>query len=330
MEDDMLKTLLFAAATALFMGPALAQDVTTIKFGFSSVADLENDNGAAALLFKNYVESHSDNLVVEINGSSALGSDADVIQALQLGSGATMYIGGTATFNTFIAKVGVLDLPFLWNDYAHVGRTLDGDVGTALKTDFEAAGFKVLGYGFSWGYRNVVTKGVAVTEPANLAGLKLRTIQSPIYVAAINAMGANATPMSFNEVYTALQTGVLDGFEHAASMVYSAKLYEVSDHLALTRHLFGPTAMVYSLAQWNQLTPEQQTVVQEGADFALTVARAMAPGREQEALQKLVAQGMTITEVDTSQFKDAAKPLQDELAAGIGAADLLAAIRAAQ
>jgi tripartite ATP-independent transporter DctP family solute receptor len=326
----MLKIALLAAAAALAPIPALSQDVTTIKFGFSSVADLENDNGAAALLFKNYVESHSDTLAVEIHGSSELGSDADVIQALQLGSGATMYIGGTATFNTFIAKVGVLDLPFLWSDYAHVGRALDGDVGAALEADFEQAGFKVLGYGYSWGYRNVVTKGVAVNVPADLAGLKLRTIQSPIYVAAINAMGADATPMSFNEVYTALQTGVLDGFEHAASMVYSAKLYEVSDHLALTRHLFGPTVMTYSLAEWNKLSPEQQTVVQDGADFALTVARAMAPGREQEALQKLVAEGMTITEVDTTDFKAAAQPLQDELAAGINATDLLAQIRAAQ
>ena len=143
---------------------------------------------------------------------------------------------------------------------------------------------------------------MAVTKPEDIEGLKLRTIQSPIYVAAINAMGANATPMAFNEVYTALQTGVLDGFEHAASMVYSAKLYEVSDHLALTRHLFGPTAMTYSLAAVEQAGADDQQVVQEGADFALEVARAMAPGREQEALQKLVEDGMTITEVDTSAF----------------------------
>jgi len=325
----MLRTMLLAALAAITVTPAFAQDVT-IKFGFSSTVDLENDNGAAALLFKYYVESHSDDITVEVHGASALGSDADVIQALQLGAGATMYIGGTATFNTFIPKVGVLDLPFMWGDYAHVARALDGDVGEALKPEFEAAGFKVLGYGFSWGYRNVVTKGKSITKPGDVAGLKLRTIQSPIYVAALNAMGANATPMSFNEVYTALQTGVLDGFEHAASMVYSTKLYEVSDHLALTRHLFGPTAMTYSLPLWNQLTPEQQQLVQDGADFALAIARAMAPGREQEALQKLAAVGMAITEVDTADFVAAAVPLQDDLAAGIAATDLLAAIRAAR
>lgn len=323
----MIKSLLAGAAiTVALMGSALAQE-TVIKFGFSSVVDLQNDNGAASILFKNYVESHSDTLKVEIYGSSELGGDQDVIQALQLGSGATMHIGGTATYNTFVQRVGVFDLPFLWRDYGHAGRALDGEAGTTLRADFEQAGFKVLGYGFSWGYRNVVTKGVAVTAPENIAGLKLRTIQSPIYVAALNAMGANATPMAFNEVYTALQTGVLDGFEHAASMVYSAKLYEVSDHVALTRHLFGPTVMTYSLALWNQLSEADQKVVQEGADLALAVARAMAPGREREALDKLVELGMTITDVDTSPFAEAAAPLQDELAAGINATDVLALIR---
>lgn len=324
----MFRSIAAAAGLVLLgMAPVAAQDIT-IKFAFSSPVDLENDNGATALLFKDYVESHSDHLKVEIYGASGLGSDADVIQALQLGSGATMYIGGTATFNTFVPRVGVLDLPFMWKDYDHAGRALDGAVGDALKADFEAAGFKVLDYGFSWGYRNVVTRSKEITKPDDIAGLKLRTIQSPIYVAAINAMGANATPMAFNEVYTALQTGVLDGFEHAASQVYSAKLYEVAKYVALTRHLFGATAMSYSLALWNQLSPDDQALVQEAADFAIEVARAMAPGREQRALNKLVEKGMVITTVDTSPFVAKATPLQDELAAGINATDLLAEIRA--
>ena len=326
----MLNKLMMAGAiVALSLAPAAAQEITTIKFAFSSPVDLENDNGATALLFKDYVESHSDRLKVEIYGNSQLGSDADVIQALQLGSGATMYIGGTATFNTFVPKVGVLDLPFLWKNYDHAGRALDGAVGDALKADFEKAGFKVLDYGFSWGYRNVVTRDKKITKPEDIAGLKLRTIQSPIYVAAINAMGANATPMAFNEVYTALQTGVLDGFEHAASQVYSAKLYEVSKYVALTRHLFGATAMTYSLALWNKLSDDDKKVVQDGADFSIEIARAMAPSREQRALNKLVEKGMVITTVDTTSFAEAAMPLQDKLAGDIDASDLLAQIRAA-
>ncbi|RUT34740.1 TRAP transporter substrate-binding protein [Arsenicitalea aurantiaca] len=326
----MLKALMIAGlAATVTAAPVLAQDANLIRFGFSSVADLENDNGATAWLFKQYVESRTDDLEVGIYGSSEIGSDQDVIQALQLGSGATMHIGGTALFNSFLPRVGVLDLPFMWEDYEHVGAALDGEVGDVLAAEFEQAGFKVLGWGFSWGYRNVVTRGRTVESPDDIAGLKLRTIQSPIYVAALNAMGANATPMAFGEVYTALQTGVLDGFEHAASMVYSSNLFEVTDSVALTRHLFGPTVMTYSLPLWNQLSAEQQELLQEAADFAIEVSRALAPGREQQALQLLIDEGMTITEVDTTRFAEAAIPLQDELAADAGATDLLEQIRAA-
>lgn len=324
----MYKRLLAVAASAILMtGVAVAQE-TEIRFGFSSIADLENDNGATAWLFEKVLEDRTDDLAVQIYGSSEIGSDQDVIQAMQLGSGATMHVGGTALFNTFLPRVGVLDLPFLWEDYEHVGRALDGEVGEALKADFEQAGFKVLGWGYSWGYRNVVTSGIEVDEPGDIAGLKLRTIQSPIYVAALNAMGANATPMAFGEVYTGLQTGVLDGFEHAASMVYSSKLYEVTDNVALTRHLFGPTVLTYSLPLWNQLDPEQQEAIQSAADFAIEVSRALAPKKEAAALELLRENGMTVSEIETTEFVAAAIPLQEQLAEEIGASDLLEQIRA--
>ncbi|WP_158585675.1 TRAP transporter substrate-binding protein [Pseudooceanicola sediminis] len=303
---------------------------TTIKMAMSSVADLENDNGMTAWVMQNYVNSHSDDLNFEVYGSSALGGDQDVLQAMQLGSGATMHVGGTAVYNSFVPAGGVLDLPFLWQDFDHVGRALDGDLGGKLDAKFEQSGFKVLGWGYSWGYRNVVTSGKAIENPEDLKGLKIRTIQSPVYVAALNAMGANATPMAFGEVYTALQTGVLDGFEHAASMVYSSKLYEVSDHVALTRHLFGPTVITYSLPLWNKLSEKDQQVLEDAAALAIEINRALAPIREQKALAQLEEVGMTITQVDTTQFSQDAVPLQDELADELGAADLLQLIRDAQ
>jgi TRAP-type transport system periplasmic protein len=205
-----------------------------------------------------------------------------------------------------------------------------GGFGEKLDATFAQSGFKVLGWGYSWGYRNVVTRGTSVEAPGDLKGLKIRTIQSPVYVAALNAMGANATPMAFGEVYTALQTGVLDGFEHAASMVYSSKLYEVSDHVALTRHLFGPTVITYSLPLWNKLTEKDQQVLQEAAALAIEINRTLAPVREQKALAQLEEVGMTITEVDTTQFRTEAVPLQDELAGELGATELLQLIRDAQ
>ena len=319
---------LAGCACLALTAPAFAE--TTIKMAMSSVADLENDNGMTAWIMQNYVNTHSDDLKFEVYGSSALGGDQDVLQAMQLGSGATMHVGGTAVYNSIVPVGGVLDLPFLWQDFDHVGRALDGDLGAKLEEKFEQSGFKVLGWGYSWGYRNVVTNGTAVEKPEDLNGLKIRTIQSPVYVAALNAMGANATPMAFGEIYTALQTGVLDGFEHAASMVYSSKLYEVSDHVAMTRHLFGPTVLTYSLPLWNKLSEKDQKVLTDAADFAIELNRALAPVRERKALAQLEAVGMTITQVDTTQFKQDAIPLQDELAADLDATDLLQLIRDAQ
>jgi tripartite ATP-independent transporter DctP family solute receptor len=330
-SDFTRRTAIAAAvgSAAILATPAIAQSKKVIKIGTSSAADFENDNGMSCWVMQNYINGRSKTLSFETHGSSGLGSDQDVIQALQLGSGATMHIGGTALFNTFIPRVGVLDLPFMWKDYDHVGRVLDGEVGKALAGDFEKAGFKVVGWGYSWGYRNVMTRNKTVEQPGDLAGLKIRTIQSPIYVAALNAMGANATPMAFGETYTALQTGVLDGFEHAASMVVSAKLYEVTKNVALTRHLFGPTVATYSLPLWKQLTDEERKTVEEAAALAIEINRAMAPVREKRALDTLAAKGMTIKTVDTKGYAAKAEPLQVELATKIGAKDLLDKIRAA-
>ena len=206
---------------------------------------------------------------------------------------------------------------------------LDGPVGDALAEELGAQGFEVLAWMDSWGYRNVVTTEVQVAEPSDLEGLKLRTIPTPIYVAAINAMGANATPMNFGEVYTALETGVLDGFEHGAAVVVANRFYEVANHVALTRHLFGPLVMSCSSTVWETLSPEEQALMREAAVFARDVQRSLAPLREREAFDYLRDQGMTITEVDTGVFVENARSVQDELAAEMGAGDLLEQIRTA-
>ena len=116
---------LAGCASLALTAPAFAE--TTIKMAMSSVADLENDNGMTAWIMQNYVNTHSDDLKFEVYGSSALGGDQDVLQAMQLGSGATMHVGGTAVYNSIVPVGGVLDLPFLWQDFDHVGRALDGE-----------------------------------------------------------------------------------------------------------------------------------------------------------------------------------------------------------
>ena len=301
-----------------------------IKVSHCLQADFSSELHTAAWIFQQWVNDHSETLEVRIYASNALGQERDVYEGMQLGGGASCALSGTAILNNFNKKIGVLDLPFLWRDYDHVHRVLDGEIGDVLADELAEQGFVVLAWMDSWGYRNVVTTSKEVVRPEDLKGLKIRTIQTPNYIAALNAMGSNATPMAFGEVYTSLQTGVLDGFEHNASIVKGNKFYEVAGHIALTRHLFGPVAFVFSKAEWDTLTDEEQRIIREGAIMARDIERALAPVREEEAMDFLKGKGMKIHEIDTAVFRKNAEKLQEELARECDAADLLTKIRDAE
>jgi tripartite ATP-independent transporter DctP family solute receptor len=226
-----------------------------------------------------------------------------------------------------VRRLGVLGLPFLWKSYEHALAVLDGPVGKELDQDMEKGGFKVLGWATSWGYRNVITSKREVKQAADLKGLKIRTIPTKVFVAAINSMGANATPMNFGEIYTSLQSGVLDGYEHTAATTISFKMYEVACCMALTKHLMDPTFLVFSLAEWKKLSPAEQAALQKAANEAAQVVRKMAPQREGEALAEVKKLGMKVNEIDTRPLVQASLKAQDELAKEFGAEKLLEQIR---
>ncbi len=307
--------------------PTGEQPIRTIKLSHSSQADSSSELHMAAWLFQKWIEDHSDQLRVKIYASNTLGQEREIYEGMQLQSGVACAVSGTAILNNFVPRMGVLDLPFLWKDYEHVHRVLDGPVGRALAEDLDKAGFKVLAWMDSWGYRNLVTARKSVANPGDLKGLKIRTIPTPLYIATLNTMGCNATPMPFGEVYSSMQTGVLDGFEHSAAMIRANRFYEVADHLVLTRHLFGPVSFVYAKYLWDKLSPDEQAQIQEAATMARDVERALAPVREKEALQFLEEKGMTIHSIDREVFVKASEQLQDEWAAKNGATDLLRMIR---
>ena len=316
-----------AFATALLVAAPAPAQKKTIRLSHAHAANDNSEIHTAATAFEREIAAKSDTLEVRIFAASALGQEREVYEAMQLGSGASCAITGTAILNNFAKRVGVLDLPFLWRDYDHVHRALDGPVGARIAGDLDAVGFKVVAWMDSWGYRNVVTANKPVKAPGDLKGLKIRTIQSPVYVAALNAMGANATPMAFGEVYTSLQSGVLDGMEHGAATIVSTKIFEVTKHMALTRHLFGPLVFACSKRAWDGYTEKERATILAAAAVARDHQRSLALPKEQVALDFLKSKGMTIQEIDGAVFRQRALPLQDELAQGMGAADLLKQIR---
>lgn len=316
------------AAAAVSPNTAAAQTKKQVKLSHATAADLGNDNHMVAWVMKNYINEYSDTLDARIYAANALGEERAVVEGMQLGAGATCHIGGTAIHNNFVRRMGVLDLPFMWKGYDHAHNVLDGPVGQALAKEYEGRGIKVLGWQDSWGYRNVVTSKKEIKTAADLKGLKIRTIQTPTYVAALNAMGASATPMAFGEVYTALQTGVLDGFEHAPPVVLTGKYYEIAKYVTLTGHLFGPTVTACSMKEWSGYTDKERAVLAAAAKMAQDVNRNLSSQRDAEALEALKARGMIINQIDKQPFISAAAPVQDDLAKQIGAEDLLRTIRA--
>jgi TRAP-type transport system periplasmic protein len=324
--------LAMAAPVMFCADGALAQEKKVIRVNHAGADDIVGtEHQMFAWIFASYVNSKSPTLEVKLFPNSGLGQSRQVIEAMQLGSGASMHVGGMAEFANFCkAKCGVIGLPFIFTGYDHVQRVLDGPVGAELSQEMEAIGFKVLGYLYSWGYRNVVTAKKEIKTVADLKGLKIRTIPTPVFVGAVNAMGASATPMNFGEVYTSLQSGVLDGFEHTATTTASFKFYEIAKYYALTQHLIDPTVVAFSLAEWKKLDAREQAVVMEGAKLATDIARGMSPVRDVEGMAELQKRGMIITRPDMTEARKAAASVQQELAAKLKAEHLLKQILAQQ
>jgi len=321
-----LLACVFALVTAL---PATAQAPAKklVRIHTAGPADLGVDNTMLAHQFATYVNANSDSVEVKVFPNSQLGQSREVIEAMRLGSGASGTTGGPAEYASFVKRLGVLGLPFLWKSYDHAIAVLDGPVGQELNAEMEKAGFKVLSWAVSWGYRNVVTAKKEVTKASDLKGLKIRTIPTKVFVSAINAMGANATPMNFGEIYTSLQSGVLDGYEHTAATTLSFKFNEVACCIAMTRHLMDPTVLVFSLAEWRKFNAAEQAVLMKGAQAAAETVRSMAPAREAESLAAVKKLGMKVHELDVTPLQEGAIAAQNELAKEFGAESLLAQIR---
>ena len=317
-------SFLFAAAL-----PAAAQAPAKklVRIHTAGPADLGVDNTMLAHQFMTYVNANSDSVEVKVFPASALGQSREVIEAMRLGGGASGTTGGPAEYASFVKRIGVLGLPFMWKSYDHAMAVLDGPVGKELEADMEKSGFKVLSWAVSWGYRNVVTAKKEVKTAADLKGLKIRTIPTKVFVSAINAMGANATPMNFGEIYTSLQSGVLDGYEHTAATTISFKLNEVACCIAMTRHLMDPTVLVFSAAEWKKFSPAEQAVMMKGAQEAAALVRKLAPEREAESLAAVKKLGMKVVDIDVGPLQKAAVTAQDDLAKDFGAEALLAQIR---
>src|SRR5258708_6306028 len=220
---------------------------------------------------------------VRLFPSGTLGQEREVVQQLQEGL-VDFMVSGTAIWGSVAPRLQVFDFPFLWRDWAHVHGVVDGRVGREAAEYLDrTVRIRPLAWADSFGFRQVVTRSRDVTEAGQLAGLKIRTIQSPIYVKAVELMGASPTPMAFGEVYTSMQTGVIDGYEHDASTTLQQRFYEIASHMARTRHIAGVLGLWTSAATLARLPSDIRAALEGAAIEAAKRQRAMGPGEDTAA-----------------------------------------------
>lgn len=258
--------------------------------------------------------------VVRVFASGTLGQEREVVQQLQEGL-VDFMVSGTAIWGSVAPKLQVFDFPFLWRDWPHARGVVDGPVGLEAADYMEAAvGVRPLAWGDSFGFRHVITRSRDVSDAASLRGLKLRTIQSPIYVKAVELMGASPTPMAFGEVYTSLQTGVIDGYEHDASTTLQQRFFEVARYMARTGHIAGVLGLWASARGLARLPPGLRPQLEAAALEASRRQRAMVEPEDRRATAALVEAGMTIREIDRGALRGTAEAfwLAEARALGVG------------
>jgi tripartite ATP-independent transporter DctP family solute receptor len=277
--------------------------------------------------FKELVEKNSDGKIkVDLYHSSQLGDDREMMEALQMGT-QEMTCPSTAPIAPFVNGFKVFDLPFLFPTYEAADYVLDGPVGQDLLNQLPEIGLIGLAY-WENGYRQLTNSKRAVATPEDCKGLKVRTMENPIHLAAWKALGANPTPMAFGELFSAMQQKVVDGQEYPWGTIYLQNFPEVQDYSTDTGHVYSPFVLLMSKKFWDKLPEDLQKVVKEAAMEAKDHNRKLNREMNAKYLDEL-KKVMTVTILTPEQkaaFQEAVQPVYDQFADEIGP-DLIKAVQ---
>ena len=255
-------------------------------------------------------EKSGGKIKVDVFHSSTLGNERDMVEALQLGT-QEMVLVSTAVLSSFTDSFLVFDLPFLFDTTEEARMVCDSDLGEEILGSIEGDGLKGLVF-FENGFRNVTNSKHEVLAPADLEGLKIRTMESPIHMATFSVMGADPTPMAMGELFTALQQKTIDGQENPLAIIDSSKLYEVQEYLSMTGHFYAPAPLFISTSYFDGMPEDLQTAVLEAAEEAQVYERQVLDDLNAELETTLAEKGVKITEVDKAPFIEAVAPVYDE------------------
>ena len=319
-------TVVSTLALSMAMGGA-ATAQTVLNFAHSTAQNSHYSMGVQAF-GKKLSELSGGKYEIREQGAGALGGERDVIEGLQIGS-VELTISSTGPLGNFVPEALVLDLPFLFKDYASARGVLDGEIGQELLDKVSENNLVALAWSEN-GFRHVTNSSRPINTPADLQGLKIRTMENPVHMEAFRAAGASPTPMAFPEVFAALQQNVIDGQENPIPVITASKFWEVQSNLTLTGHVYSPAIILASPSLWDGLSDEEKGWFEEAAKVAVEATRAKVEADEANGVALLRQNGMNVVEtVDQAAFQQAVAPAYDSFKAKYGD-EMLKRIQAAQ
>ncbi len=315
----MKKSILAAMALMLCSTSAFAEIQNRIvRFGYGLNED--SNQGRAVRFFAEQVDKLSGGKIkIKGFGAAALGSDVQMQGALA-GGAQEMMVGSTATLVGTAKEFAVWDIPFLFANEKEADAVLDGPVGQKVIDTLPAHGLVGLVY-WENGFRNLTNNRHKIETAADLNGIKLRVMQNQVYLDTFKAAGANAVPMPFSELFTALETGAVDGQENPYSTILSSKFYEVQKYLTVSNHVYSPWIVMASKTWWDGLSAEEQKILQDAAVASRAFEREDTRAGAEKALEELKTKGMEVTtmpDTEVAKLREVAAPISQTVVDSIG------------
>lgn len=289
--------------------PSGAKEKITLKAADNQVDGYPTVEGLKHMA-KLLKERTQGRITLDVYPGGQLGGEKETIEMVQAGTLAVNRIS-TGSLAGFNSKLTAFTLPFVFRDAAHMWKVLDGKVGQDLLKDLEKDGMVGLTY-YDAGARSFYTKNKPINSPADAKGQKLRVLQSKIFVDLADSLEASATPMGFAEVYSALQTGLIDGAENNPPSLWAMKHYEACKYFALDEHMMIPEVVVISKKVWDKLSPEDQKIVAQAAAESSQVEKKLWTEYTDQALKDLAAKGVIISRPDKEPFRKAVTPMYEK------------------
>lgn len=285
---------------------ALAQSDVNIKMAHNGNTNPDDPQNVGVQAFKEMVEERSNGEIsIQIYPAGQLGDARTIVEGIQLGT-IEMADVENGPMGGFVPEAMLWDLPFIFRNIDHAHKILDGEIGQTVQEKYQDVGIRHLAYN-DGGFRYFTNDQRPINSMEDLEGLKIRVMESEVMIDTINAFGASAVPMSFGELYTALQQGVVDGQENPMNLIYSQRFYEVQDYLSLSEHFYYPRQYIASENWWQTLGEEHQEILALAAVEASNIQRDALVEYELEMRNVLEEKGMQINEVEKDAFIEAAR-----------------------